>query len=268
MHMPVTVVNWNPSRRIVPGKLGRLLPFRRPLNNFGDLLGPRIVSELIARQELQELSTESRLLAVGSILRLARDGDVVWGTGANGKSLSQPFPFDWLDVRAVRGPLTRTVLSEIGVLTPEVYGDPGLLVGHLWSRERLAAASKHPKRDLLVVPNFHDYPKLKSRLATIRPTLPLGEILGAIAKARFVVGSSLHGIIVAESLGIPARAVRSATEPEFKYQDYYLGTGRESIEIAEDIETAIAMGGAPMPGWDPQALLKAFPSDLWQTSRP
>ncbi|GAA2239629.1 polysaccharide pyruvyl transferase family protein [Herbiconiux moechotypicola] len=260
--MSVEVVHWNPSRPVVSGKLGRWVPLRKRVDNFGDLLGPLIVAELVAREHLEEPSDERRLVSVGSIMRMARTGDTVWGTGVNGKSITETLPATALDVRAVRGPLTRSYLQERGIDAPPVFGDPGLLVGHLWDRATLRSDAL--EADHLVVPNLHDFRQVKSRRDVVNPTNEVWSVLKRIASAEFVVGSSLHGVIVAESFGVPARLVRSTTEPLFKYQDYYAGTGREDFSVAESIDSALEMGGEPLPvSWDSEALIAAFPRDLW-----
>jgi pyruvyltransferase len=87
--------------------------------------------------------------------------------------------------------------------------------------------------------------------------------LQRIAASRFVVGSSLHGIVIAESLGIPARVIASAAEHPFKYEDYYLGTGRHDVEAAGSVREAVAMGGRDLPEFDAGSLIAAFPADLW-----
>ncbi|MDQ0574562.1 polysaccharide pyruvyl transferase family protein [Agromyces albus] len=264
--MAVEVIHWNPRRPAFPGLLGRALPVRRPVNNFGDILGPLIVQRITERLGLKEPTDRRRLVAVGSILRLARDGDVVWGTGANGKSVAEPLPYASLDVRAVRGPLTRSYLAQEGITAPEVYGDPGLLIGYLWSREELAHG--HAPSDLAVVPNLHDYVASRHHPDVVNPQANVWHVLGRIAASRMVVGSSLHGVVIAESLGIPARLVTSSTEPRFKYDDYYLGTGREPGAFAPNVDSAVRMGGCPPPEWDPMQLLGAFPTDLWWRRSP
>lgn len=258
----VDVVHWNPIRPVISGSLGRYLP-KRPVDNFGDLLGPVIVERILRDRGVapDAAPTARRLLAVGSILRLAQDGDTVWGIGANGKSLEADLPFRTLDVRAVRGPLTRDFLQGHGITAPEVYGDPGLLVGHLWNRVELAA--KHRATDHVVLPNFHDFPSARRSANLVNPRDPLWSVIGRIAATRLVVGSSLHAIIVAESMGIPARLVVSGTEPIFKFDDYYRGTGRAGAEPAESVEEALKQGGQAPPDWSPEALLESFPADLW-----
>ncbi|WP_317228756.1 polysaccharide pyruvyl transferase family protein [Clavibacter sp. MX14-G9D] len=207
-------------------------------------------------------TTATRLVTVGSILRLARTGDTIWGTGANGKSLSETFDFTDLDVRAVRGPLTQDFLRRRGVAVPDVFGDPGLLVGHLWSRDQLRGGMA--RRPLTVIPNLND---LKAGWSTgpndVDPRRPLNEVLATIAASDLVVGSSLHAVVVAESLGIPARLVVSGAEPRFKYEDYYRGSGRPSFHAAESVREAIDRGGESPLEWDPAPLMSAFPADLW-----
>lgn len=259
--MSVEVVHWNPRRPLYRGRLTRFGP---RLNNFGDVLGPVIVKEMLKKAGVNRRGNDSsrRLLAVGSIMHFASEGDAVWGTGVNGKKLAAELP-GGLDVRAVRGPLTRRILEAKGIAVPAVFGDPGLLVGQLWSRDQLAA--RQPQRRFSIVPNFHDYPLVPSTAQTIDPTGKLWEVIGKIAASDFVVGSSLHGIIIAESLGIPARLVVSGTEPLFKYRDYYEGTGRAAFMPAKSVDEALALKGEPLPDWDPTPLQNAFPYDLWST---
>jgi pyruvyltransferase len=263
----INVVHWNPSRPVVAGRLGKLIPIKKPINNFGDLLGPIIVDrivELLGLQRPEDDREEKRLLAVGSILRLARTGDVVWGIGANGKSLDGAFAFDSLDVRAVRGPLTAEFLRGKGIAVPEVFGDPGLLVGRLWDFEHWQGI--RGARDVTVIPNLNDAGSTARDSRIVGPRDEVGSVIKAISSSRFVTGSSLHAIVVAESFGIPARLIRSDKEPEFKYLDYYRGTGRSGFTPASSVEEAIDMGGEAAPQWDSEPLMSAFPRDLWQTA--
>ncbi|MDH6280516.1 pyruvyl transferase [Prescottella agglutinans] len=266
--MAVDVVHWNPRKPRVRGPLGWLLPKHPPVNNFGDLLGPLIVREILRRRgmDCEQDSSEGRLVAVGSIMRMARDGDVVWGTGVNGKSTALPHEFSNLDVRAVRGPLTAQFLRDKGIDVPDVYGDPGLLVGWLWPRESFDGTME--RSPLTVIPNLHDVDRYKDHPGFWHPCSPLSQTIARIATSDFVVGSSLHAVVLADSFGIRNRLIRSAHEPPFKYEDYYRGTGRASFRMASDVDEALALGGEELPGWSPDELVRAFPWDLWSLAEP
>jgi pyruvyltransferase len=264
--MTVEIFEWNPKRPIFRGPVKRLVPVKRRVNNFGDLLGKEIVHRLRKMDNLpNEAGRTARLLSVGSILHFARDGDVVWGSGVNGKIPGSSHTYSSLDVRAVRGPLTRDFLNDRGIEVPEIFGDPALLLPHV--APELVDAAQHKKHKLTIVPNFQDlrlqrpsrpHPNL------LNPTSGLWRCLYRIVQSELVVGSSLHAIIVAEAFGVPARAVQSRVEHEFKYLDYYTGTGRKTFSPAPTVRDAIKAGGEPSPLSSVQPLLNAFPSDLWK----
>lgn len=247
------------------GRLGRRIPIKRKVNNFGDLLGPEIVKRMLDRAGVAQSGPagDGRLFAIGSVLHFAATGDVVWGTGVNGKASADKYDFTRLDVRAVRGPRTRKFLVDRGVAVPEVYGDPGLLTAELFPE--IAAVASEKKHRVTVVPNLNDLASYTGDVLV--PTRPLVECLTRIAQSELVVGSSLHGIIVAESFGIPARLVASPTEHAFKYEDYYAGSGRPGFTAATSVQEAVELGGEPPVDWNPQALIDAFPLDLWTGRR-
>ena len=50
-----------------------------------------------------------------------------------------------------------------------------------------------------------------------------------------VISSSLHGIIIAESYGVPAMMHQPTVEPLLKYCDWYYSTGRYTFPIAKKL---------------------------------
>jgi pyruvyltransferase len=232
--------------------------------NFGDYLSTVVVSRVLSLFNHvldEEVERPARLLAVGSILHFAHDGDTVWGSGVNGKVPESAHRYRTLDVRAVRGPLTRDFLRRRGVDAPEVYGDPVLLLPRLFAGRFRASA----QRPYVVVPNLHDLKAMSAESNLVSPFQPWNTCIERILEASFVISSSLHGLVVAEAFGIPARYLRiSETEHPLKYEDYALGTGRPSIEAARSIEEALDMGGMPPPRFDEAQLLESFPIDLWR----
>ena len=123
--------------------------------NFGDHLSRVVVAAVLGLRQRtldDEVAQTSRLLAIGSILHYAGDGDVVWGSGINGKVPATSFTARQLDVRAVRGPLTEEFLRRRGHRVPSVFGDPALLVPHLFGSRFKPTAT----RPYVFVPNLHD----------------------------------------------------------------------------------------------------------------
>lgn len=259
----VDVAHWDPLRRT--RTWGSPAMISRPLRNFGDLLGPVIVRALVRQLRLGAAADHGvlpRLLAIGSVLHLAQPSDVVWGAGMNVKSGTELVALPTLDVRAVRGPRTHDLLTiRFRQAAPPIFGDPGLLLGALAPR---LVVPEGKRTGISIVPNLNELATLASREHVVNPRWRLPRVLRRIAASKLVVGTSLHGIIVAESLGVPARAVRATAEGAFKYEDYYLATGRDpDAVLADTVDEAIDRGGAEPPRWDPRPLLTAFPGDLW-----
>lgn len=264
----VNAFAWNPRRK--------RLPYLRPRhNNFGDLLGPLVVRLMVEKalgrsDQLRATATGDRtLLTVGSVMHFAQDGDVVWGTGVNGKVRLDEHLFSDLSVRAVRGPRTRRWLMEHkSIEAPEVYGDPALLLPSL--RPDLVAAAQQKSHSLTVIPNMNEMSRYRKHPAFFSPRRAVERVLLRIARSEAVVGSSLHAVILAEALGVPAALVRSQAEAPLKYADYFEGTGRPDTVGFDDLDSAInwASSHASRPtdqlaGWDSTALSSAFPVDLW-----
>lgn len=207
---------------------------------------------------------EKKFLAIGSIMHYAVDGDVIWGTGVNGKNLPAEYRFNRLDVRAVRGPLSRKFLIERGVACPEIYGDPTLLLPRLFPEFQKQAV---PSRDYVIIPHFSDERLFQEESNLVSVKENWEGVVRKILDSKFVISTSLSGIIVAEAFGIPARLLRIAhadnTEDMFKYRDYYFGTGRFDFHYAETLEEALQMGGESLPECDLDKLYRAFPFEYY-----
>lgn len=225
-------------------------------SNFGDALSPLIVERIIGEKLIQDASKQ-KFLALGSILHFAKNNTLIWGTGRNGKIPVESHRFSQLDVRAVRGPLTRKFLLSKGIACPEVYGDPALLMPLLFPE-----LQPEPEQDYIIIPHINEMGTVKNHPNIVLPIEDCMKVVKKILQAKLVISSSLHGIIVAEAFGIPARLLRMTDKENiFKYQDYYYATGRPHFNIATSIEQALQMGGEPAPKIDLQKLLNAFPYD-------
>jgi pyruvyltransferase len=236
---------------------------RSGARNFGDHLS-HVIGAAVAREKGltfdDETSRPRRLLGVGSILHFAQDGDTIWGSGVNGKIALDEIRARSVDVRAVRGPKTAEVLRSFGIEVPEVFGDPALLLPHYFG----ARFRVEPVRDYIFIPNLNDMKTHGHLDNLVSPLRGWNRCVEAICSAKLVIASSLHGIILADAFGVPARYVRlTETESQFKYDDYAQGTGRRALVPARSIPEALEMGGHEPIRFDPQPLIRAFPYDLW-----
>jgi len=233
--------------------------------NFGDDLSRVIVEKILGNSvKYKHLESKGRtLFAAGSILHFARDGDVIWGSGFRENPLSEN-RFSRLDVRAVRGPRTREFLLKMGIDCPEVYGDPAVLMSHLFPEFK----KEEPVYDYIVIPNIAEIKCFANYKNIVLPTLPWEEIVEKMLQSRLVISSSLHGIIVAESFGVPARLLKMTwIEPLLKYQDYYESTGRPDFKYATSVQEALQMGGEEPRCIDINPLIDSFPWDYFEAKK-
>lgn len=232
--------------------------------NFGDHLSSAIVTKMAAEKGMfldEIVAAPKRMIAIGSVLHFAESDNVVWGSGFNAS-----VPIDWhkfanLDVRAVRGPLTKKFLEDRGVAVPNIFGDPALLTKKLLG---LRFPKPDRKAPVAFVPNFADLELMTGWENVVSPYLPWPEVIARIIASEHVIASSLHGLIIADTFGVPCTYIRlSEHEGVFKYEDYCFGAGREKLEIATS--KGEALRSSPMASIKPDLdkLYNAFPWDLW-----
>ena len=184
-------------------------------------------------------------------------------SGVNGKIPYSSYKFSTLDCRATRGPLTRDFLKhEFNVTSPEVFGDPALLLPIFCPELNKYICSNH---QVTIVPNLNDFSDYNNSSDLIHPCSSFDQILKRILSTDFVVGSSLHAIIIAEAFGKSARFIKSVHENEFKYLDYCYATGRSKPKFATNLQHAFDLGPMPPIQFDAISLLKAFPFDLFDS---
>ena len=174
----------------------------------------------------------------------------VWGSGFLEPNIPEGKLYYYRDfiVHAVRGKLTLDALIRAGIVEEHnevALGDPGLLY------VELAPECKTMKKeyDIALVPHRYDQvaalevqKELKREGYTVEYVdvmldKPL-EVIRKIAAARKVISSSLHGLIVADSLGIPNKRVVfddfndckqcQLSISHFKFADYYSAFGMDS----------------------------------------
>jgi len=233
--------------------------------NFGDRLNT-VLFERLFRTEFDYTSQifDADCLAIGSVLNILvisksvrtlarqlysyavhRKGRItVLGAGFidnPGKCrFMRPLAF-----KIVRGKLTENILREHRLLKGDIVtGDPGLLSSLIYP----PAGQK--KYRLGLIPHLSDlnstvfyevYKKHAPGSVIINVQDHPDKVIPLIGECEAVISSSLHGLIIADSMNIPNLWVENRYkwghfEPRFKYHDYYsvFGiTGNVPVEIAD-----------------------------------
>lgn len=199
--------------------------------NFGDELSSHVVEAVTGRRVEWATPQRADLVAVGSVLGLYASqgsGAAVWGSGLRepvGGRESEALLNSLGPILAVRGVNTRTVL---GLPESTPLGDPGVLA------PLFRKASSVRQRKILVIPHFRAWASASGReslkqlrgasIDVAEPTLHPRVMIQRICNSSLVLTSSLHGLILGHSLGIPTQLVTwsgaGPQEPDFKYQDY------------------------------------------------
>lgn len=222
----------------------------------------------------KEVSKTKHLYAIGSIL-MGYQNAVVWGSGfgyMRPKSLLYSIDNKIhklrhsLDVRAVRGSITREILLSMGYECPEIYGDPAILLPLFFPKERT-----HEQK-YVVIPHYSkllspEYKDRENALGSFKKDWK--EFVDCILQSDFVISSSLHGIIIAEAYGIPAVMLHDTPSQDItKYKDWYYSTNRDTFPIADSVEDALNMTPNPPDKSTlkmmQKNLLDTFPKDLWE----
>ncbi len=219
---------------------------KKAKENYGDILSAYIVSKISGKETTfynapasrKKIFKRSYLMAIGSILQYATDRATVWGSGI----ISQVDTPGAATYCAVRGPLSRKRILELGHSCPEVYGDPALLLPELYNPEVLKT------HDLGIIPHYVDYKRVQESYGDSLPIIDLmtDDFLATtdqILSCKAIVSSSLHGVIVAHAYGIPAIWIRFSDKlsgDNTKYADYFLSVGLEPYTAQLCTETFTA----------------------------
>jgi pyruvyltransferase len=202
--------------------------------NFGDALNPILIEALSGKKVVHSsrvvnFAGKPVYYVIGSILSHVRNSNaVVWGSGfIDSRDSLKTFP---RTVLAVRGPLTRGKLLQLGVECPEVYGDPALLCPMFFKptpakRYRLGFVPHFTEKESPLLEKF----RLMPDVAVIDVTSGVDGVIRGITECQVIASSSLHGLVVADAYGIPSMWVKISGKLKgdgFKFHDYFQSVGR------------------------------------------
>ncbi len=209
--------------------------------NFGDELTKDIIERLFNKkvEVHNEIDTRFDMLGVGSLIHFFNDitdyRTYVWGSGLiddEVKFINNNFIF-----KACRGGYTRAKLAKKYNNIP--LGDPGLLCNLIY-------LNKVEKTDKVgVIPHFRDehshylndiikkHPEIFKIISVAQAP---EKVADEIKSCKLVLSSSLHGLIVSDSFGVPnmhlmlsdnLKSSNHLRGGEYKFRDYYSGVGRD-----------------------------------------
>ncbi|MDX2973430.1 polysaccharide pyruvyl transferase family protein [Kribbella solani] len=196
--------------------------------NFGDELGPYLVDALFGIRTVWAEPDTCEIAAAGSIIEIllsskSTNRPVLWGSGMFWDS-SGVVAADEFEITALRGCLTRARITDLD--TEVALGDPGLLA------HALLKSAPRKQYSLGIVPHFLDADRpAVTQLRTwpdvkiIDVTDPAPEVVREIAECHYILSSSLHGLVVADSVGTPNAYVAFSNDHRIggpnKFHDYY-----------------------------------------------
>lgn len=171
-----------------------------------------------------------------------------------------------LDIRCVRGPYTKQILSNAGYECPDVYGDPAIIMPLIYNPK------VDKQYDVSVITHIGNN-GVNGNLLDINginkieiQTDDYEYFVTEIKKSKKVISSSLHGIILAEAYGVPAIfAAHNVMNEIMKFYDWYESTGRANFQIASSIEMALEMEPKEIPKLDRMrdVIMDKFPYDIY-----
>jgi len=217
--------------------------------NIGDGMNPLVFNSLCKGFSFKHLPTMPPhsdtpcILGIGSILSWNKDVDasnqIVCGSGF---IHSNKIPERPLKIISVRGPMTRGKFIKAGIECPQIYGDLALLTRYV-----IKAPDLKKKYSVGVIPHYVDkeHPfviQAKSipnwTVIDINQAYTPSNFIKELHECEYILSSTLHGIILSDSYGIPAYHVQLSDKViggDWKFRDYFLSVKRKykPIDISE-----------------------------------
>jgi len=192
--------------------------------NFGDYLSDFIVEGVTKKKVVYTQLEKADLVAIGSIMSFLDNTwhkVKVWGTG---HMYDKDLPVTNINVEilALRGHLSLAKYPNIRNIP---LGDPALLTS------RYIKPSKYKLNKVGVIPHYIDKEDPRIHALKNDPRFMVINVFDSpirvakdISSCKFVISSSLHGVIVAHSYLVPAAWVELSNKvlgDGFKFRDYY-----------------------------------------------
>lgn len=244
--------------------------------NLGDHINKIIIEACSGKEVVRADRDKCDLVAIGSVLWkvLEKANQTkklhVWGTGfMTHWDYKSKYAYKNVEYSAVRGNFTATVLG-LPDNTPK--GDPGLLIADILpfgkaKKYKYGIIPHHKNMEdpnvLFLLENLTGSVLIDFRDPDYKKTLEL------MNSCEFIVSSAMHGLIIADSYGIPNIWMHTDEihrGHRFKFYDYFSAIGRTDRQV--DVKEWVASGSSENVFREEyvgkirackDALLKAFP---------
>ncbi len=207
----------------------------KDIKNFGDLLTPELFRYFNINPSWSDIHS-SDIISTGSILSLLprNYAGIILGSGLISDRWDLVFPDAY--IICLRGEETRKRINAPGTI---YLGDPGLLADKLIKKRekkiyKLGIIAHFTDKSDMRIINLKK--KYTNRINLIDVQNSPQKVIGEIDKCQYVLSSSLHGLITADSLGIPNGWIVLSNKVignGFKFYDY--GSSIESQYIPQNI---------------------------------
>lgn len=217
--------------------------------NLGDALNLELVERFFGFKVDYKNVQEAELLAIGSILgwglppslemnfanlEMIKKPLKIWGSGfirQPSQTGLNPMKFSReIEIYALRGRKTKAVLEKVlgQDLSGVVLADPGILAEKLIDKTQIQKIY-----DVGIIPHYIEYnaPSIKQLQKEIPNNIlinvkdPVMENLEKIAQCHCILSSAMHGLIIADGMGIPNlrffTTLHMGVTTNWKFEDYY-----------------------------------------------
>lgn len=215
---------------------GVLLGSFRGRRNFGDILNRDVLEYFNVKYEHSDY-VECNFLAIGSVLQNivsgerieSQDNVDVWGSGFISPKETDEFFVKKARIHALRGEYSKKRCEDIlGFQLSNIpLGDPGLLVSRIYKFNNIKK-----KFDVGIIPHYVDKNSehLKNIILNEKKFTIIDvqddpvDVCKKINQCKMILSSAMHGLIAADSYGIPNKWIRlsdSVVGDHYKFKDYY-----------------------------------------------
>lgn len=224
----------------------RLIYWDKP--NFGDLLAPFVVqsicSEKVQHKEKYLFDSingyrvlfrrlrkfqfhkiyemlfpwQKNLLAIGSVLSWGNKHSLIWGSGF----MNENEKFVGGTIYALRGKYSNDKIKVLGFKGTSVFGDPAILL------PLIVRPSDKTIYEVGLIPHWKETDQMKASYGSHFHVIDLRtrnilSVIHEITSCKYILSTSLHGIIVAHSYGIKALWIKEGDidTDGIKFNDYF-----------------------------------------------